>query len=113
MKSAAIVAGLAVFACLALTACSSDPDQRERQINAVRAFGQALSGASAGMNAANAAQESAPAIQPSSSLAGVVCMKSSESHSMMSKICFYNCVGTAYATNVGSADLCPLSVSHP
>ena len=40
------------------------------------------------------------------------CFKSGEQASGTNKICFYNCMGSQVAVNVGLVDLCPLTIEH-
>ena len=45
-------------------------------------------------------------------LASVTCFLQGETTSGMNKICFYDCLGSAYAITIGATDLCPLSVNN-
>jgi hypothetical protein len=40
------------------------------------------------------------------------CHRRGEARSGMNKICYYDCLGSAAATTVGSAELCPLTIEH-
>lgn len=42
----------------------------------------------------------------------VTCFKSGEQQSGMNKICYYNCLGSQVAINVGSVELCPLTIDR-
>lgn len=42
----------------------------------------------------------------------LTCFKSGEQQSGMNKICYYNCLGSQVAINVGSVELCPLTIDH-
>jgi len=44
--------------------------------------------------------------------AAVTCFKSGEQLSGMNKICYYDCLGSQVAINIGSAELCPLTINH-
>jgi hypothetical protein len=41
-----------------------------------------------------------------------VCFKTGEQQSTMSKICYYDCVGTAVAITIGAVELCPLTINR-
>lgn len=40
------------------------------------------------------------------------CPKSGEQVSVNNKICYYNCMGSTVAANVGRLEFCPLQISH-
>lgn len=40
------------------------------------------------------------------------CFYRSEARSGMNKICYYNCLGSAYAITIGAAQICPISTSR-
>lgn len=101
MRIAAVLVGAGLLA-----ACSSDPATRERQAEALRAMGGSMQSAGAAMRQDNP-EAAAPVAAPTQ-----VCFKTSEAASTMTRICYYNCTGTAYATTVGIAELCPLSVQR-
>jgi hypothetical protein len=50
---------------------------------------------------------SAPGIQMAAT-----CFKTGEQRSGMTKICYYDCLGSPAAITVSSAQLCPLSISR-
>ena len=43
---------------------------------------------------------------------GLVCFKTGEQISGMNKICYYDCLGSAYAITIKSTELCPLSIKR-
>ncbi|MDA1354495.1 MAG: hypothetical protein O3A01_08570 [bacterium] len=43
---------------------------------------------------------------------GTTCFKKSDYTSGFNKICNYSCLGSAYATTIGSTQLCPLTVTR-
>tara|TARA_B100001059_G_C17771877_1_gene548939 strand:- start:749 stop:1012 length:264 start_codon:yes stop_codon:yes gene_type:complete len=45
-------------------------------------------------------------------LAAVTCFVEGETTSGMNKICFYDCLGSAYAITISGTDLCPLNVKN-
>jgi hypothetical protein len=77
----------------------------ERQEGAARmqAFGAAMQGAGRSLGGTAPASYGGPA---------GTCFKSGERTSGMNKICLYNCTGSTVARNVGSAELCPLTVEN-
>lgn len=42
----------------------------------------------------------------------LTCFKSGEQVSGMNKICYYNCLGSQTAINVGSVEICPLTIDR-
>jgi hypothetical protein len=44
--------------------------------------------------------------------AAVMCFKTGERVSGMNKICYYDCLGSAYAITIKSHELCPLSIKR-
>lgn len=42
----------------------------------------------------------------------LTCFKTGEQRSGMNKMCFYNCLGSTTAINVGAAELCPLTIEQ-
>lgn len=87
-----------------LLACSDDPNAAAKW----QAIGQALQGAGAAMNEAQAPAAYTPAISSS----GLTCMKSGEAVSGMNKICYYNCLGSAAAITKEAVSLCPLCIQR-
>ena len=45
-------------------------------------------------------------------LAAVTCFLEGEKTSGMNKICFYDCLGSAFAITIKATDLCPLTVKN-
>jgi hypothetical protein len=43
---------------------------------------------------------------------GTTCFKSGEQTSGMSKICYYNCLGSPAAITISSVELCPLTIQR-
>ncbi len=64
------------------------------------------------MSAAGAAMGSSEQTspQPRPVMGGQVCLLQTARQSTMTKVCYYNCTGTLYATTVGAADLCPATI---
>ena len=44
--------------------------------------------------------------------ASTLCFKTGESSSGMTKICYYDCLGSPAAITIGSTQLCPLSIRN-
>lgn len=78
----------------------------ERQEKAARmqAFGAAM------QNAGNSL--GGPSPSPGTSSSGGTCFKKSEATSGFNKICYYDCLGSLTARNIGSAELCPLTIEN-
>jgi hypothetical protein len=49
---------------------------------------------------------------PAIKQATVTCFYKGEQRSNMNKICYYDCLGSAYAITVGAVELCPLSIQQ-
>ena len=63
--------------------------------------------------AALSATPSEPHYTPKSeAFATVSCFKSGEQLSGMNKICYYDCLGSQVAINIGSTEICPLTINH-
>lgn len=43
----------------------------------------------------------------------VMCFHRGERISGMNKICYYDCLGSAYAITIRSTELCPLTIDRP
>lgn len=41
-----------------------------------------------------------------------MCFKSGEQESGMNKICYYDCLGSAYAITISNVQLCPLTIEN-
>lgn len=85
---------LSVLALLSLTSCLT-PEQAQ----GLQAFGAALQSAGAATDGIS---------PPRAGTMG--CMKTGEQVSGFNKMCFYNCMGSARAATIGSAELCPLTL---
>lgn len=52
-----------------------------------------------------------PDAEPGTKLA-LTCMKSGEMTSGMTKVCYYNCLGSTVAITIKSVQLCPLTINR-
>jgi hypothetical protein len=50
--------------------------------------------------------------QAASARGGTTCFKRSEASSGFNKICYYDCLGSLTAHNIGSVELCPLTIDR-
>ena len=81
-------------------------EARRESAARMQALGAAMTSASRAMDGARGASSSA------SSHTGTACFGRGEARSGLNKICYYSCTGSTVAHNVGSADLCPLTISR-
>ena len=66
----------------------------------------------AGYCSASDLEGGAPKMSSRGILVAMTCFSTGEQTSGMNKICYYNCLGSAYAITIRAIDLCPLTIDR-